>query len=41
MFGKKFDHNDLTNFLPDNHIIGTVSFFRRSTQQWMNIFVKY
>ena len=29
MFGKKFDHNDLTNFLPDNHTIGTVQFFQK------------
>ena len=29
MFGKKFDHSDLTDFLPDNHIIGTVSFFQK------------
>jgi hypothetical protein len=29
MFRKKFDHSDLTNFLPDNHTIGTVHFFQK------------
>jgi nicotinic acid mononucleotide adenylyltransferase len=29
MFKKKFDHNDINNFLPCNRTIGTVDFFNK------------
>jgi hypothetical protein len=28
MFKKKFNHDDLYNYLPDNHTIGTAQFFK-------------
>ena len=29
MFKKKFDYNDINNFLPDNKTVGTVDFFNK------------
>ncbi len=32
MFKKKFDYNDLYNFLPDNYTIGTYQFYKLKFQ---------
>ena len=29
MFKKKFDHNDINNFLPDNKTVGTFDFYNK------------
>jgi hypothetical protein len=29
MFKKKFDRDDLYNYLPDNHTIGTMAFYKK------------
>jgi hypothetical protein len=39
MFKKKFDHNDINNFLPCNRTIGTVDFFNKKFKNNMPDYV--
>ena len=39
MFKKKFDYNDINNFLPDNKLVGTVDFFNKKFKNNMPDYV--